>query len=291
VIEQLEDEAAKKAKAAELAIMKAKLAYTSIGSTSKKDPSSEDTAQIIAQTIALAQKEAESVTAEDRTERASVASPKAEERQGSGTSINDGLHDSVSKEVAAINEDSIEIMEPPTIVRQKELPPPEEDGSTSKGSHEEETMEKKELTVITDNSHQPQEDVISPLNNDGEEKSNPMGDTLETIYMKIEQCREIMMDPNTPMAEQASAVELMTKMAQVAKIAESLESKKITSAPSPKDLISPLSCCTGDIDDDKSLELDVSKSVVVSHVQDINAKIEQCRKALMDSTSKLSENL
>jgi hypothetical protein len=265
--------------------MKAKLIFASIDSTTNKDGTSQGNAQVIAEIIALAQKEAESV-AEDRTERASVASPRADERQGSSND-HDGVQDSIAKEVEAINEEEVDIVEPPTIVRRREPPSP---------THP--------LTVITDYSHEqppPEEEIgISPLNHDDDvvvNRSELMEDTLDTIYLKIEQCREIMMDPNTPLAEQASAVELMTKMAKVAKIAESLESNntKKDATRTPNGIVSPLSCHTGaegGHDDDEPLRLKGSKSAESSlsnHVDELQAKIEQCRKLMMETAAKLEK--
>lgn len=213
IVAQLEAEADKKAKMAEVAILKAKLALQDVDSSVKHGS---NIVQTIAQKINIAEKNTSSIT-EDRAEISSVPSTR-DERQEHSVDTNN--------EVAGITANEVDIAEPPAIVRQTELPA---DVAAA------DKKEKKGLTIITNMSNDANEFVVSPLGNGSPRKrSIDDGSTMETIYRKIEECQETILNPNKSMEEQSKAAELMEKMARIAKITEGLEPKK--------SVLSPLSC-------------------------------------------------
>ncbi|KAG7337901.1 hypothetical protein IV203_022431 [Nitzschia inconspicua] len=210
MVAQLEIEADKKSKMAEVAILKAKLALQCVDSQVKNGS---QIAEAIAKIISKAEKGV--TVAEDRAEISSISSPR-DERQEHSVDTNN--------EVSGINEIDIDIAEPPKIIRQTEVPADLED---KKG--------KKELTVVTDIEDAADEFVISPLDDASPRKrSMDDGSTIETIYRKIEECQQTILNPNVSMEEQSKAAELMEKMARLAKITEFLEPKK--------SVVGPLSC-------------------------------------------------
>lgn len=214
IVALLEAETDKKAKMAEVAILKAKLALQGVGNGMKSDG---DIAANIAKTIAEAEKE--TLVTEDRAEIASFSSTRDERQEHSVSSPSNNA------EVSAITEQVIDIADPPAIVRQIELP-----------AVVQEKRSKKDLTVVTDMDDTINEFVVSPLG-DGSPRKRTIdedGSTIDTIYKKIEECRETILNPNASMEEQSKAAELMEKMARIAKITGELEPKK--------PVISPLSC-------------------------------------------------
>jgi hypothetical protein len=241
IIAQLEAEANEKAKAAEEALRKAKEALSSVDENVKRD-------------LSLFQSMVESaIRGEDISEDREVASPISFTREVRQE------HCSEDNEVSAINHNEVDIAEPPTIVR--------------KG---------KSLTIVTDLEYGKEDshDMVSPLH----EYESPRkrvsldsdGSTLDTIYKKIEECQETLLNPDASMDDQSKAAELMAKMARIAKITESLEPKK----QSPPDVISPLSCANT-----------VDASQGEKSLVDIQKKIEECRQTLMDTSLNISEHL
>ncbi|KAL3919929.1 MAG: hypothetical protein SGILL_003506 [Bacillariaceae sp.] len=252
MIAQLEAEAEQKAKAAEEALRKVKLALEVMDENAKKDMSA---VKNMVESMARGDD-----AAEDRQAASPVPSAK-EEREHS--SVNDD-------EVAAITKEEHDIAEPPTIVRQTELPA---DPTSSKA---------KNLTVITKFSEDAHEFAVSPLNDgfDSPRKRASMNDdTMDTIFKKIEECQEMILNPDASMDEQSKAAELMEKMARIAKITESLEPQKTEAI---HDMISPLS---------EINTADVSAATEGEHsIQDIQKKIEECRQALMDKNLSTSDH-
>jgi hypothetical protein len=141
IVAQLEAETDRKAKMAEVAILKAKLALQGVGSGMKSDG---DIAASIAKIIAEAEKE--TVVTEDRAEIASVSSTRDERQEHSVSSPSNNA------EVSAITEQVIDIADPPAIVRQTELP-----------AVVQEKRSKKDLTVVTDMDDTTNKFVVSPL--------------------------------------------------------------------------------------------------------------------------------
>jgi hypothetical protein len=206
IVAQLEVEADKKAKMAEVALLKAKLALQGVHSVIKYQS---DITATIAQTLSSAEKG--NNVAEERAEISSTVSTR-DKRQDH--SIDDNY------EVSAITEDVVDIVEPPKILRQIEFP-----------THVE-TRDMKDLTVVTDICDVAHEWVVSPLYDDSPRKRTTHGrSTRETIFKKIEECQEMISDPNASMEEQFKAAELLEKMARIAKIAEELEPKKTVATP------------------------------------------------------------
>jgi hypothetical protein len=205
IVAQLEVEADKKAKMAEVAILKAKLALQVVDTCLKNNSD-------VAETIALPLSETEKISniTEDRAEISSSPSTK-DERQEHFMDDNN--------EVSAITDEVVDIVEPPKIIRQTEFPI---DVKTKE----------KELSVVTDMDDGAHEWVVSPLNDDSPRKRSMDDSTRETIYKKIEECQGMILDPNASIEEQFKAAELLEKMARIAKIAEELEPRKFDITPS-----------------------------------------------------------
>ena len=91
----------------------------------------------------------------------------------------------------------INLVDPPFIIRQSSVPSPSPEKSTSEYT-------KLELEQRDENN------ITSKNNNDG------IDSTLELLYTKIEECRTKLMDPNSSMDDQTDAAQLMTQYAKSA---------------------------------------------------------------------------
>ena len=90
----------------------------------------------------------------------------------------------------------INLVDPPFIIRQSSVPSP--------------SPEKSALEYIKPELEQRDENNITSKNNDG------IDSTLELLYTKIEDCRTKLMDPNSSMDDQTDAAQLMTQYAKSA---------------------------------------------------------------------------
>ena len=200
-IAKLEAEA--KAKAAEVAILKAKLALKDVneGASSTqqggagngiKDVDITDSIEriianaesqiILENSIVDSDSDSSPAPSLDGSEFNKLPSPPSLLYEGSDTS-----------EVMPI---IINLVDPPFIIRQSSVPSPSPEKSTSE-------YVKLELEQRDENN-------ITSKNNDG------IDSTLELLYTKIEECRTKLMDPNSSMDDQTDAAQLMTQYAKSA---------------------------------------------------------------------------
>ncbi|OEU18331.1 hypothetical protein FRACYDRAFT_217139, partial [Fragilariopsis cylindrus CCMP1102] len=201
-IAKLEAEA--KAKAAEVAILKAKLALkdanegasnTQQGGAGSNDNKDVDITDSIERIIANA--ESQIILENSIVDSDSDSSP--------APSLDDSEFDILPSPPSLVYESSdtseampviINLVDPPFIIRQSSVPSP---------SPEKSTLEYTKLEL-----EQRDENNITSKNNDG------IDSTLELLYTKIEDCRTKLMDPNSSMDDQTDAAQLMTQYAKSA---------------------------------------------------------------------------
>jgi hypothetical protein len=92
----------------------------------------------------------------------------------------------------------INLVDPPFIIRQSSVPSPSPEKSAL------------QYTKLVLELEQRDENNITSKNNDG------IDSTLELLYTKIEECRTKLMDPNSSMDDQTDAAQLMTQYAKSA---------------------------------------------------------------------------
>ena len=200
-IAKLEAEA--KAKAAEVAILKAKLALKDVneGASSTqqggagngiKDVDITDSIERI-----IANAESQIILENSIVDSDSDSSP--------APSLDDSEFDILPSPPSLVYESSdtseampiiINLVDPPFIIRQSSVPSP---------SPEKSALEYTKLEL-----EQRDENNITSKNNDG------IDSTLELLYTKIEDCRTKLMDPNSSMDDQTDAAQLMTQYAKSA---------------------------------------------------------------------------
>merc|ERR1740130_1324136 len=199
-IAKLEAEA--KAKAAEVAILKAKLALKEAneGASSTqqvgagngiKDVNITDSIERI-----IANAESQIILENSIVDGDSDSSP--------APSLDDGEFDILPSPPSLVYESSntsetmpiiINLVDPPFIIRQSSVPSPE--------------MSALEYTKLE--LEQRDENNITSNNDD-----DGIDSTLELLYTKIEECRTKLMDPNSSMDDQTDAAQLMTQYAKSA---------------------------------------------------------------------------